>query len=503
MLAEPLEYVKMTLLERFRSDDRGVAMVLFALAVLPLSMAAGAAVDYTRAAQARSALQSELDSAVLSGAGQESGRADAAKAMLESFATPSGVTITSKSFTENGDRVSGTVQAVVQTAMMRIVNIDTMDVSVSSTAQLQTDVKEGVNEPDKVIKHETTVPGNPVCILVKNATAGQALLINSSVRITAPGCEMHVRSTSNSAATLNNVDSVNMRAVCIKGKASPWNGVKPASFVQNCPAIDDPYAGTLPSVTVANNNCSTKNGQSYDANSSGKNLVLASGDYCNINFNSGFTSITLSGNYKGLNLSGNGTAYTLNPGVYENVNINSGPSVVTFNPGLYIWKGTTNWNSGIRFVGNGVTFYYPDANSYIQINSQAQIDLRAPTSGPYNGILFFEAPNLSSSSFSVNGAVNQHFEGLIYWPSRHVTFNAQSNVTADKVALVVDKLTLNAGMNWKFEPAAGTGMTTPGRTETTYETIPGQKSPDMIAKSVRLVEPEAPSSGSGGGEFGK
>jgi Flp pilus assembly protein TadG len=493
----------MTLLKRFRSDDRGVAMVLFALAMLPLSMAAGAAVDYTRAAQARSALQSELDSAVLSGAGQDTGRAEAAKAMMESFNTPPGVEITGSNFDAVGDRVSGTVEAVVQTTMMRIVNIDSMDISVSSTAQLETDVKEGVNTPDQVIKHETTVPGNPVCILVKNASAGQSLLINGGVRITAPGCEMHVRSTSNNAATLNNVDNVNMRSVCIKGKANPWNGVKPASFVQNCPAIDDPYAGKLPAVTVANNNCSTRNGGSYDANSSGKNLVLAQGNYCNINFNSGFTSITLNGNYKGLNLSGNGTSYTLNPGVYENVNINSGPSVVTFNPGLYIWKGTTNWNSGIRFVGNGVTFYYPDAGSYIQINSQAQIDLRAPTSGPYTGILFFEASNLSSSSFSVNGASNQHFEGLIYWPSRHVTFNAQSNVTADKVSLVVDKLTLNGGMNWRFEPAPGTGMTTPGRTETTYETIRGEKSPDLTARSVRLIEPETVSSGGGGGVFGK
>lgn len=50
---------------RFRTDARGNVAVIFALVSIPLVALVGAAVDYTRAASDRSALQSALDSAAL------------------------------------------------------------------------------------------------------------------------------------------------------------------------------------------------------------------------------------------------------------------------------------------------------------------------------------------------------------------------------------------------------------------------------------------------------
>jgi Flp pilus assembly protein TadG len=480
----------MSVLTRFRSDDRGVAMVLFALSLLPISVAAGAAVDYTRAAQTKTTLQSELDSAVLVGAGKNADKGAAAEAMLDAFATPAGTEIVSKSFSQDGNQLKGTVTAEVSTVMMRIVNVPTIEVSVTSTAEL-VETRAEVQGPDTVIPGQdqtTTTRGAPVCILVKNPTASQALLVNSGVKITAPTCEIHVRSTANTAAMMNDTRNINVRRVCIKSTSITQNGYQNPRINQNCPAIDDPYAGTLPTVALPNNNCSTRNGGSYDANSSGRNLVLQSGNYCGLNFNSGFTSVTLSsGNYRQLNLGGAET-FNLNPGMYENININSGIRTVNFAPGLYIWKGNTNFNSGIKFSGTGVTFYYPDNGSYIQFNDRVEANFTAPTSGPYAGILFFEKTGLNSSSFSVNGNASQHFEGLIYWPSRHVTFNSTSNVTADKVSIVVDKLTLN-NTNWKLEPSEER-LRNPDETETVKgedQVVPG-KTETRSAYSVRLVE---------------
>ena len=53
------------LLRRFARNDRGNIAVLFSIALLPILGFVGAAVDYTRASNARTAMQSALDSAAL------------------------------------------------------------------------------------------------------------------------------------------------------------------------------------------------------------------------------------------------------------------------------------------------------------------------------------------------------------------------------------------------------------------------------------------------------
>src|ERR1700730_4764469 len=50
------------LLDRLRRDQRGNIAVIFAIALLPLIGFMGAAIDYSRANNARTAMQSALDS---------------------------------------------------------------------------------------------------------------------------------------------------------------------------------------------------------------------------------------------------------------------------------------------------------------------------------------------------------------------------------------------------------------------------------------------------------
>ncbi|RYE58598.1 MAG: pilus assembly protein, partial [Rhizobiaceae bacterium] len=54
-----------TLLRRFRSDERGVFAVLFGVFAIVLIAAAGAVVDFTRIELARTKAQQALDSAAL------------------------------------------------------------------------------------------------------------------------------------------------------------------------------------------------------------------------------------------------------------------------------------------------------------------------------------------------------------------------------------------------------------------------------------------------------
>ena len=54
-----------TVFSRFRRDRRGNVAVIFAIALLPVLGFVGAAVDYTRANNARSSMQAALDSTAL------------------------------------------------------------------------------------------------------------------------------------------------------------------------------------------------------------------------------------------------------------------------------------------------------------------------------------------------------------------------------------------------------------------------------------------------------
>src|SRR5205085_2350809 len=98
----------------------------------------------------------------------------------------------------------------------------------------------------------TATPGahatTPVCILLTNTLASQALLVNSGGKLNAPTCEIHVLSTQNPAAIFN--DTPNVKRICIKGSTIIKNGGANPNAVTSCAAISDPFAGTLPTISV-------------------------------------------------------------------------------------------------------------------------------------------------------------------------------------------------------------------------------------------------------------
>ena len=195
------------------------------------------------------------------------------------------------------------------------------------------------------------------------------------------------------------------------------NGGSVTKLSASCSVPADPYASSLPSVTVGGCTVSDQN-------------------------------------YTGVN--------TLYPGVYcGNFNFN-GSGALSLNPGLYVFSGAHwNLNSGWTVNGTGVTFYFADSNSYIQINSGVSITASAPTSGTYANILMFEPQGLAESSYTIDGTSGHSLNGLIYQPSRNITFNSQSNVTTENLTIVVNQLILDS-LTWNLGPASGYKITPSG-----------------------------------------
>ena len=354
-------------------------------------MAAGAALDYSQALASRTSLQAVLDLAVLAGAvaSDTKTRDVQAGAYLTRGAAAENLKITASSFKANADgSYQGEATAKLGTAFLRIVGVEQQTIKVKTVVVVP-----------KVSKK--------VCILVLDPSASQSLLVNSGANITGPDCEIHVSSTANPAMIMNSGSTLNVARVCVKGSKIIQNGGTISKLELNCTTATNPFANTLPKPSSAT--CTVSNV-----------------------------------NYSGTN--------SLSPGVYcGNFNFN-GSGTLNLKPGTYVFKNTKwNINNGWKVNGTGVSFYFADANSYIQVNSGVEINVTAPTSGDYADLLFFEPDGLSKSQFSINGSAGHKFEGLIYLPSRNVTFNSMSSVSSEAITMVFNQLILNSA-NWQIAP---------------------------------------------------
>ncbi len=262
----------------------------------------------------------------------------------------------------------------------------------------------------------TNSGGPGTCIYVLDPSSSQTLLVNSSFTLNAPNCEIDVASTSSSAAMFNSGSTLTVMKTCVSGTVTN-NGATIGGLQTHCTTHSNPYAGKLTAPTVGS---------------------------CTVN---------------GANYSG---TVNLNPGTYcGSFNFN-GSGTVNLAAGVYIFNGTTwNINSGWTITGTGVTLYFVNSSSYVQFNSGVNVSLKAPTSGTYANVLMFEPDGLAKSGFAVDGtsASGYALQGLVYLPSRNLTFNTIYNGTTDAFTLVVNQLIFDSNNpnSWSISPSSGSG----------------------------------------------
>lgn len=149
-------------------------------------------------------------------------------------------------------------------------------------------------------------------------------------------------------------------------------------------------------------------------------------------------------NYQSVSITG-GTP-TLYPGVYcGGINISGGSTDVTFSPGTYIINGGgMNISGGANVQGDGVTFYITGTSSSfkgVSITGGTNSELIAPSSGTYNGILFFQDRSISSTSSSADsniaGGSGTAVQGTLYFPTTNLTYSG-SSVNSEYTILIAD-----------------------------------------------------------------
>lgn len=258
------------------------------------------------------------------------------------------------------------------------------------------------------------------CIYALDPAASGAVSVGGTAALTS-SCGVFVNSNSASALSTNGTATLSAPEYDVVGGASTHAPLTPAPNTGVAP-ITDPLAYLAPPAS-APYHCDYKN----------------------------FTA----GN-------GNGkTSVTLDPGVYcGGINVGNTPYIL--NPGTYILVGggltTQSTNSAIS--GTGVTFYNTygatDKGTFtyspINISANSVVSLKAPTTGTYAGILFFEdrtAPGPYPYSDSYGGGDTAAYEGVIYAPHSNISLYGNSSVDTKYTMIVANQVNVigTAGFN--------------------------------------------------------
>jgi hypothetical protein len=111
--------------------------------------------------------------------------------------------------------------------------------------------------------------------------------------------------------------------------------------------------------------------------------------------------------------------YTLSPGRYNGMDIKGD---ATLDPGVYYVNGDFNVNSNTTVTGSGVTIYVTGSGR-VTLNGNATVNLTAPTSGTYSGILFFgDRTSSGGSRNKFNGTATSKMTGAIYFASQDIDY---------------------------------------------------------------------------------
>jgi|SRR5688572_20006643 len=152
---------------------------------------------------------------------------------------------------------------------------------------------------------------------------------------------------------------------------------------------------------------------------------------------------------------------TLNPGIYcLGIEVTSNGTAF-LNPGLYILRGggmKISGGVGGMISGVGVTFINTDATAAhggkdkfdrIYMDSQAEAQLSAPTSGPTQGILFWQDPAAGKAGTTYindfSSGSNSTLSGTLYFPTQQLKLGSSGSTITINGGVVAQTVEITSG----------------------------------------------------------
>ncbi len=397
-----------TLCRRLRRDE-GQTLLVGALCFPILLGFLGFAADVGILTIEREKLQSAADSAAIAGAselnyGDWTTAAQAAAALNGLTDGSNGATV---SVNPSGDATptplygayagqSGYLEVIVTqntpTVFMTVFGISSMNVSARAVA---------------------SQGRNPNCIYLLQAT-GTTLASTGASTINSPQCGIMDDSSGSTAISVSDGSTVSTNSIAVVGSYSVSNGTISPTPNTGIVAVSDPLAYLTPPAYTSSS-CTSDPSKSY--NGGGLSYSVGPGSKY---------STTQNGNlvcYTSLTIGGNG-------------------NTVTVNPGTYVITGALNFGNGTISGGNGVTFYITNSGQ-VTFSQGASFNFTAPTSGTFNGILFYQDRS-DTQSATLLGGTNATMQGILYFPDAALNFSNGSAATF-YTPIIAASLTMTGG----------------------------------------------------------
>jgi Flp pilus assembly protein TadG len=403
--------VDANLLVRFRRDQSGSYLVIFAIMMPVLIGLVGLGVDYGVWMNASQKMQAAADAAAFSAAalltsgtgGDVTTQADAIASAFGFTNASNGVSVTVNKPPASGAHTStaGAVEVIIRQPQPRFFS------AVISSGQTT------------VAARSVAVAGSSGgCVLALNPTASGAISLQGTSNVTLSGCNLYDNSSSGSALSIGGSSTLSALAVAVAGAVTGQSSITASKGVTTgASPVADPYAGaSYGSYSgCAQNNYSTKN-----------TVTLSPGVYCG-----------------GLNL-GAGANVTLQPGIY------------------YLDGGSLSMSGSASLTGTGVTLVFTSSTgsgyANATIGGGATVNLSAPTTGPTAGIAIFGDRNMTVGTFfDFSGGAAQQITGAIYLPRAAAQFSGGASASTSCTQLVADTVTFKGNANFAAN-CSGSGV---------------------------------------------
>jgi Flp pilus assembly protein TadG len=272
---------------------------------------------------------------------------------------------------------------------MRVFHIDSMNITARAVAR--------------------SVPGTTCVYALQSSPPGGVGLSLSSTNavLSASGCGIVVNATGAKSVSVSGGASLSAGSLSVAGSAVSVSGTSsltlsnPSTPTTNMTSVSDPLA----SVTPPTKPSTCLNDPKINNQPSTVTLGGSGGTVC----------------YNGLTISN---------------------STVSLSPGVYYINGNLNIGSSSSISGTGVTFYVTNGGS-ISIQGGATVNLSAPTTAPYAGMLIYQDRS-DTSTASLSGGSSGSINGIIYVPNALLKLAGSSNTTFN-VDLVTGSMQVTGG----------------------------------------------------------
>jgi hypothetical protein len=257
------------------------------------------------------------------------------------------------------------------------------------------------------------------CVVALSSNADAALNLVGNVTLTTTDCGVAVDSNSATALSANGSTILSASSISVVGGASIGTTTVNPTPTTGIVSFPDPLEG-VPAPTVPP-------GCTHPAPTTSNGVTTYSpGNYCTtLSFNNGS---------------------------------------INFSPGTYFFiDGGLNVGGNTTITGSDVTFYLTSSSAtcsacVIDMAGTGAVTLSAPTTGPLQGMLFFEDRNVTGGASSIVGNSGLNLSGTAYFPKESFTFSG--NVSSQQMMLVANTVSMNGNVTLSINPESATAPLT-------------------------------------------